>query len=90
MINGKPIEHFKSRVSPKELEAIIRYCDYSANVLIKIINKIMSLEHVELKSSVCELFLSTMSGLQTIEYVNNNMNLADLTKTFMNISIKMD
>ena len=74
----------------KELEAIIRYCDYSANVLIKIINKIMSLEHVELKSSVCELFLSTMSGLQTIEYVNNNMNLADLTKTFMNISIKMD
>ena len=50
----------------------------------------MSLEHVELKSSVCELFLSTMSGLQTIEYVNNNMNLADLTKTFMNISIKMD
>ena len=74
----------------KELEALIRCNDYSANVLIKIINKIMSLEHVELKSDVCKLFLSTMSGLQTIEYVNNNMNLTDLTKAFMNKSIKMD
>jgi hypothetical protein len=74
----------------KELEAIIRNCDYSANVLIQIINKIMSLEYVELKSDVCKLFLSTMSGVQTIEYVNNNMNLSDLTRTFMNKSIKMD
>ena len=74
----------------KELEVLIRYNDYSANMLIKIINKIMSLENVELKSNVCELFLSAMSGLQTVEYVNNNMNLTDLTKTFMNRSIKMD
>ena len=74
----------------KEFEALIRYNDYSANMLIKIINKIMSLENVELKSNVCELFLSAMSGLQTVEYVNNNMNLTDLTKTFMNRSIKMD
>ena len=74
----------------KELEALIRHNDYSANLLIKIINKIMSLENVELKSNVCELFLSTMSGLQTMEYVNNKMNLTDLTKSFTNRSIKMD
>lgn len=81
---------YEKLTQDKELEAIIRNCDYSANVLIKIINKIMSLEYVELKSDVCKLFLSTMSGVQTIEYVNNNMNLSDLTRTFMNKSIKMD
>lgn len=74
----------------KELEALIRYNDYSTNMIIKIINKIMSLENVELKTNMCELFLSAMSGLQTVEYVNNNMNLTDLTKTFMNKSVRMD
>lgn len=74
----------------KELESLIRYNDYSTNMIIKIINKIMSLENVELKTNVCELFLSSMSGLQTIEYVNNNMNMSNLTKTFMSKSIKMD
>ena len=74
----------------KELESLIRYNDYSTNMIIKIINKIMSLENVELKTNVCKLFLSSMSGLQTIEYVNNNMNMSNLTKTFMSKSIKMD
>lgn len=74
----------------KELEYLIRCVNYSANTLIKIINKIMSLENVELKSSVCQIMLSTMSGLQTIEYVNNNMNLTDLTKSFINKSIRID
>jgi hypothetical protein len=74
----------------KELEYLIRSENYSANTLIKIINKIMSLENVELKSSVCQIMLSTMSGLQTIEYVNNNMNLTDLTKSFINKSIRID
>lgn len=81
---------FEKLIQDKELEYLIRCVNYSANTLIKIINKIMSLENVELKSSVCQIMLSTMSGLQTIEYVNNNMNLTDLTKSFINKSIRID
>ena len=81
---------FEKLNQDKELEYLIRSENYSANTLIKIINKIMSLENVELKSSVCQIMLSTMSGLQTIEYVNNNMNLTDLTKLFINKSIRID
>jgi predicted unusual protein kinase regulating ubiquinone biosynthesis (AarF/ABC1/UbiB family) len=81
---------FEKLIQDKDLEYLIRSENYSANTLIKIINKIMSLENVELKSSVCQIMLSTMSGLQTIEYVNNNMNLTDLTKSFINKSIRID
>lgn len=81
---------FEKLIQDKELEYLIRCVNYSANTIIKIINKIMSLENVELKSSVCQIILSTMSGLQTIEYVNNNMNLTDLTKSFINKSIRID
>ena len=71
----------------KQLEQMIRSCNYSANAIIKIINKIMSLEDVDLVSNICQLILSTMSGLQTIEYTNNNKSLNTLIKVYMNKSV---
>jgi predicted unusual protein kinase regulating ubiquinone biosynthesis (AarF/ABC1/UbiB family) len=81
---------FEQVKKDKEFEYLIEATNYSANMIIRIVNKFMSLDNVELKSSICQLVLSSMSGLQTIEYANNNMNLTDLTKSFMNRSIHMD
>lgn len=74
----------------KQLEQIIRHNDFSANMIIKIINKIMSLENVDLIPNVCELILSTMSGLQTIEYTNNTNSLSTLVRRYMNKSIMIE
>ena len=71
----------------KQLEQMIRSCNYSADTIIKIINKIMSLEDVDLVPNICQLILSTMSGLQTIEYTNNNKSLNTLIKVYMNKSV---
>ena len=62
---------------------------FSATVIITVINKIMSLQNIELKPKICQLFLTTMSGLHTIEYVNDNMSLECLTHSFINRSIKI-
>lgn len=71
----------------KQLEQMIRFNDFSANMIIKVINRIMSLENVDLFPNVCQLLLSTMSGLQTIEYTNNNKSLNTLVRVYMNKSI---
>ena len=73
-----------------EFESMIRCNDWSGNLLIKLINKLMSLENVDLKPKICQLFLSTMSGLETIERTNNNKSLAILTKSFINKNICFD
>lgn len=78
---------FNQLKEDKQLEQMIRCCNYSANMIIKITNKIMSLENVDLIPDICQLILSTMSGLQTIEYTNNNKSLNILVRVYMNKSV---
>lgn len=63
--------------------------NFSSNMLIIIINKIMCIQDVKLKPQICQLFLSAMSSLQTTEYANNNMSLESLMNSFINRSIKI-
>jgi len=63
---------------------------FSANQIIKLVNIIMSDESLGLHQEICMLLLATMSGLQTIEYVNENKSLALLIKSYMQRSIQMD
>lgn len=65
-------------------------CDYSANAIIHIINKIMSLKNLEVKPEICNLILSTMSSLNVIEHANDKQNLRKLLKSYMNRSINLD
>jgi predicted unusual protein kinase regulating ubiquinone biosynthesis (AarF/ABC1/UbiB family) len=80
---------YKKLVNNKEINEILSSY-FNANEIIKIINMIMSDESLGLHQEVCRLFLATMSGLQTIEYVNENKSLAFLIKSYMQRSIQMD
>lgn len=80
---------YKKLLNDKEVIEFMS-SDFSANLIIKIINKIMSHESLGLQQDVCRLFLSTMSGLQTIEYVNQNKSLDYLIKSYIHRSIQMD
>ena len=80
---------FETLKKDKEFE-YVRFTDFSSNGLLKLINKIMSLEDIEVKQSAYTLFLSSMSGLQTIEYVNDNKSLATLTRVYMDKSIHIE
>jgi hypothetical protein len=64
--------------------------DFTADLIIRIINKLMSDESIVLQQDICRLFLSTMSGLQTIEYVNEKKSLNYLIKSYIHRSIQMD
>jgi hypothetical protein len=89
---GKNDEHkeiFKMLKNDKDIEVIIRN-DFSANLIVKILNKVMSLENVKVKQTAYTLFLSAMSGIQTIEYVNDNKPLTILTRVYMDKSIKIE
>ena len=81
---------FETLNQDKEIEYILRCCDFSANRIVKIINKIVSLENIEFKHTVYKLFLSSMSGLQTIEYANDNKPLTILTRVYMDKSIQLN
>jgi hypothetical protein len=81
---------FETLSQDKELEYIVRCCDFSANRIVKIVNKIMSLENIEIKHTVYKLLLSSMSGLQTIEYANDNKPLTTLTRVYMDKSIQIE
>lgn len=81
---------FETLKKDKEFEYVARFTDFSSNGLLKIINKIMSLEDIEVKQTAYTLFLSSMSGLQTIEYVNDNKSLAMLTRLYMDRSIYIE
>jgi predicted unusual protein kinase regulating ubiquinone biosynthesis (AarF/ABC1/UbiB family) len=74
----------------KEFEVMTRFNDFSSNALLKVINKIMSLEYIEVKQDAYTLILSSMSGLQTIEYVNDNKSLTILTRVYMDKSIHIE
>lgn len=81
---------FETLKKDKEFEYMARFTDFSSNGLLKLINKIMSLEDIEVKQTAYTLFLSSMSGLQTIEYVNDNKSLATLTRVYMDKSIYIE
>jgi predicted unusual protein kinase regulating ubiquinone biosynthesis (AarF/ABC1/UbiB family) len=81
---------FETLKRDKEIEYTVRCNDFSANTIIKILNKLMSLEHIELKQTVYQLLLSSMSGLQTIEYANDNKPLTTLTRVYMDKSIQVE
>lgn len=75
----------------KDIEVIVRYNNnISANLIVKILNKVMSLENIEVKQTAYTLLLSAMSGLQTIEYVNDNKPLTIITRVYMDESIKIE
>ena len=75
----------------KDKRVIEMVCiDYSANAIITVINKIMSLKNLEVKPEICNLILSTMSSLNVIEHANDKQNLRKLLKSYMNRSIKLD
>ena len=80
---------FETLRKDKEFEYLIRSNDFSANTIVKVINKIMSLENIKIKQTVYNLFLSSMSGLQTIEYTNDNKPLTILTRVFIDKSIQI-
>ena len=81
------IQIFEMLKQDKEFECVARFNDFSSNTLLKLINKIMSLEDIEVKQTAYTLVLSAMSGLQTIEYVNDNKPLTVLTRVYMDKSI---
>ena len=81
---------FEMLKKDKEVEYLIRSTDFSSNTILKMINKIMSLEDIEVKQTAYTLFLSAMSGLQTIEYVNDNKSLTILTRVYMDKSIHIE
>ena len=81
------IQIFEMLKQDKEFECVARFSDFSSNALLKLINKIMSLEDIEVKQTAYTLFLSAMSGLQTIECVNDNKPLTALTRVYMDKSI---
>lgn len=80
---------FETLRKDKEFESVVRFNNFSANTMIKVINKIMSLENIEVKQTVYNLLLSSMSGLQTIEYTNDNKPLTTLTRVYMDKSIQI-
>ena len=80
---------FETLRKDKELESVVRSNDFSANAIVKIINKIMSLDNIKIKQTVYKLLLSSMSGLQTIEYANDNKPLTTLTRVYMDKSIQI-
>jgi hypothetical protein len=81
---------FETLSQDKEFEYTIRRFDFSANRIVKILNIIMSLENIEIKYTVYKLVLSSMSGLQTIEYANDNKPLTTLTRVYMDKSIQIE
>ena len=81
---------FEMLKQDKEFECVARFNDFSSNALLRLINKIMSLEDIEVKQSAYTLFLSVMSGLQTIEFVNDNKPLTVLTRVYMDNSIQVE
>lgn len=64
--------------------------NFSSEIIIKAINKIMSDESIVLQKHICRLFLSVMSGIQTIEYINDNKSLGDLIKSYIHRTVEMD
>ena len=64
--------------------------NFSANQLVNCINKIMSFKNMDVNPDICNLCLSAMSGLNTIEYVNDKKSLKQLMKSYVNRSIKLD
>jgi predicted unusual protein kinase regulating ubiquinone biosynthesis (AarF/ABC1/UbiB family) len=63
--------------------------NFTANIIITCVNRIMSFDNIKLDTNICNLFLCSMSGLQTIEHVNDDKSLEFLIKTYIQRSIKI-
>lgn len=68
---------------------VLQKNDFSANTIMACLKKVTSLENISLDSNICSLIFCVMSGLQTVEYVNDNKSLLFLTKAYINRSIKL-
>jgi predicted unusual protein kinase regulating ubiquinone biosynthesis (AarF/ABC1/UbiB family) len=68
---------------------VLQKNDFSANTILACLKKVTSLENISLDSNICSLIFCLMSGLQTVEYVNDNKSLQFLTKAYINRSIKL-
>jgi hypothetical protein len=68
---------------------VLQKNDFSANTILACLKKVTSLENISLDSNICSLIFCVMSGLQTVEYVNDNKSLLFLTKSYINRSIKI-
>jgi predicted unusual protein kinase regulating ubiquinone biosynthesis (AarF/ABC1/UbiB family) len=68
---------------------VLQKNDFSANTILACLKKVTSLDNISLDSNICSLIFCVMSGLQTIEYVNDNKSLLFLTKSYINRSIKI-
>lgn len=64
---------------------------FSVNRVMIVIKKLMSMQDktIVLKSKICQLFLSTLSGIQTMEFVNHGCTLQSLVRSFINRSIEI-
>jgi ubiquinone biosynthesis protein len=82
-------EIYKKLINDKEVNDMISV-EFTANLIIKLINKIMSQEYIGVQKDVCNLMLASMSGIQTIEYVNDNKSLDFLVHSYIQRSVKMD
>ena len=81
---------FEILKNDKDFEIIVRCNEFSANLILKIVNKIISLENIKFEQNIYKLLLSSMSGLQTIEYANDNKPLTILTRVYMDKSIQIE
>jgi predicted unusual protein kinase regulating ubiquinone biosynthesis (AarF/ABC1/UbiB family) len=81
---------FEMLKNDKDFEIIVRCNEFSANLILKIVNKIISLENIKVEQNIYKLLLSSMSGLQTIEYANDNKPLTILTRVYMDKSIQIE
>ena len=64
---------------------------FSVNRVMIVIKKLMSIQDnvIVLKSKICQLFLSTLSGIQTMEFVNDGCTLQTLVRSFINRSVEI-
>jgi len=78
---------FENLRQDKEFNFILSNIFSSNGGIVKIINRIISLENIEINQNAYKLMLSSVSGLQTIEYANDNKPLTMLTRVYMDKSI---
>jgi tRNA A-37 threonylcarbamoyl transferase component Bud32 len=64
--------------------------DFSGESLVKVINMLTLSNDTGLEKHAYMLILSFMSGIQTVEYVNENKSLKDLVTSYIRRNVRMD
>jgi hypothetical protein len=89
-INEKKHEEiFIKLKNDDELIDLFLISKFTGSILVTTLNKIISMDEVELNVYMCNLILSALSGLQTIENAmrhvdSDNKSLTTLLKSYMN------